>query len=160
MIAIQRLMLVEPQYAAPGTIMIQRAGYPGPPILATNVVDQGRNVAAVFSLDTDGESRFKVCPAATNEGSWLAIEEWELRVAPESSYSANQCSPVAGDAFIWDGVPGFAGKLGQSAIYVPIAGTAFEEKGWGGFVGFSKWSIFVWTADGEDAIELFARNRS
>lgn len=157
MIAIQRLTLVEPQYAAPGTLMIQRAGYSGPPILATNVVDQGRDVAAVFSLDTDGDSRFKVRAAATNEGSWLAIEKWELRVASESSYSSLQRSPVAGDAFIWDGVPGIVGKIGQSALYVPIAGTAFEEKGWGGFVGFSKWSIVVWTADGDDAKELFAR---
>lgn len=73
----------------------------------------------------------------------LVLEDWALRVDPESAYNAFYGSPKPGDAFVTTNMTGFVGSLDHATAFVTTDGRLIDEPDWGKdqFIGFRRWSV-------------------
>ena len=71
------------------------------------------------------------------------LEEWTLRVDPESAYNAFGGSPEPGEVFVTTNMTGFVGSLDRFTAYVTTDGRLVSEPDWGSdqFIGFRRWSV-------------------
>lgn len=158
MFATQNLSLIKTTDAAPGTLLLQGVGAPGALALIASVHDQGQDVRSCVELDNAAEWPARLRPAVTNEGMWIAIDNWQLRVDPASSYTSFQTNPAAGDAFLFGGEAGIVARFVHTVGYVTKDGVHHHQLDWQLFAGFRRWQIVHWPEGGADMVVLFERN--
>lgn len=144
---IDQIVFVKSHLAPPGSLLLRRIGQAIAPRLIVEIADEDGDADQIYiPLTASGNvPAFSSQPTVTNGGLWLAAGRWELRVDPETSYSATGAMPITGDAFISAGIAGILANWQGHSICFSLAGAALPEPNWAeSFVGFRKWEIVYW----------------
>jgi hypothetical protein len=138
----EHLTLVRPRDAAPGTLALGQPGRLARPMLAMRVPGGPDGTAAFLDLVPKEGEPMRVQLATSFSGPMLALDSWDLRVDPESSYSARSDEARPGDMIFSGEHRGFVAIWDFSEIYVSVDGRTFSEPDWvSNFAGFRKWEI-------------------
>ena len=94
-------------------------------------------------LDARKERAFATFNIANQHLPALILEDWALRVDPDSGYNTFEASPKAGDAIITVDDAGFVGMLDHTLTYVTTKGGVIAQPNWSRdqFIGFRRWSV-------------------
>jgi hypothetical protein len=160
MLPINRLTMVSMKRAVPGSLLLASAGYGSGTFLAFSDPRDGDEGTYLLPVTPDRAGAHTVVPGASTSAYWLAIDKWRLEVDVATAFMGTQESPMPGDAFISDGIPGLMGRWNHADAFVSITGELLGEPRWGGgFVGFRNWSVVIDMVDGVAPVTVISHKR-